>query len=153
VPRAADGPAEVEVVRPTGEVLRLPAPERPGEPYRYTETHEPGIYLARSADPRRPKEWAFAVNVDPEEADPVLLPADELQRQFGKHPPIVCESPEEAAAALRKLREGKSLWEVFLALVLAALLLEAYLANRRGTTAVVPSPTPGARPQVARATV
>jgi hypothetical protein len=60
------------------------------------------------------------------------MPVEELRKKFGKEPVLVCEGPDDVAATLQRLREGQGLWEVFLAAVLAGLVLEAYLANRRG---------------------
>jgi hypothetical protein len=136
---------EVEVVRPSGEVLRVPGPAKAGEPFRYADTHDAGVYLLRSTDPSRPKQWAFAVNPDPEEADAATTPVEELRKKFGKEPVLVCEGPNDVASTLRRLREGQGIWEVFLAAVLAGLVLEAYLANRRGGRTETPVPSASAR--------
>ena len=51
-------PVEVEVMRPSGETLRLrsePETGRPGQIFRYADTHEIGVYVLRlMAPPRRP---------------------------------------------------------------------------------------------------
>ena len=74
---------------------------------------------------------AFAVNIDPAESDPATLTGPELRARFGTRPLLVCESPEQLAETMQRLREGTSLWEWFLAAVLIGLVLEVFLANRR----------------------
>ncbi len=128
--------ADVEVVRPSGEMLRLHSGEG-SRTFRYADTHEPGIYLVRRTDPQRPRLWAFAVNGDPAESDPAILSREELARRFGGEPFVYCEGVQELPAVLRRLREGRSLWELFLGAVLAGLVAEAYLANCRGRKPVV----------------
>jgi hypothetical protein len=128
---------EVEVVRPSGEILRL-RPE--GRTFRYADTYEPGVYEVRLSGSHQPRVIAFAVNADPAECDATLLEREDLVRHFGRSPLVYCEKPEELPAAIRRLREGQSLWEVFLAAVLAGLVLESYLANQRGRKPTVASP-------------
>jgi len=73
------------------------------------------------------------VNFDPEESDPAELTSEEVKARFGKRPLMVCDNPEDVAGTIQRLREGKSLWEVFLWAVLAGLVVEAFLANRFGS--------------------
>jgi hypothetical protein len=120
---------DTEVVRPSGEVLRL---RSEGGIFHYADTHEPGVYIVRLSDPKHPRQWAFAVNGDPAESDPETLSREELAQRFGEEPLLYCETPQDVQGAIRRLREGQSLWELFLGLVLAGLVLEAYLSNCRG---------------------
>jgi hypothetical protein len=124
------GNAELEVVRPSGEVLRIHAADETAESIRYAETHEAGVYLVRSVDRMPPKQMAFAVNIDPAESDPTSLTREQLEARFGKRPLIFCENPSDLAETIHRLREGTSLWEWFLAAVLVGLVFEVLLANR-----------------------
>jgi hypothetical protein len=131
VPLPAQSAGEVEVVRPSGEVLRL-RPEEGAATFRYTQTHEPGVYLFRLTGPHGARQWAFAVNGDGAESDPAMLSREDLTRRFGAEPLVYCENTEGLPEVVRRLREGRSLWEFFLAAVLIGLVAEAYLANCRG---------------------
>jgi hypothetical protein len=132
------GRPEVEVVRPSGEVLRVHDAEAGAPVFRYADTHEPGVYLLRVLGGPPGREFVFAVNVDPEECDPAVLTPAELKERFGRRPLVVCEAPEGLAGTVRRLREGTGLGEVFLAAVLAGLVLETLLANRRLPARAVP---------------
>jgi hypothetical protein len=129
---AEAGAAQFEVVRPSGETLRVQ-----GEPntsaFRYVDTHELGIYLLRQVGVKQSRPYAFAVNPDPDESDPTTLTRDELKSLFGRQPIVFCDDPEDVAGTVRRLREGKGLWDWFLAAVLVGLVFEVFLANRVGT--------------------
>ncbi|MFI5459323.1 MAG: BatA domain-containing protein [Isosphaerales bacterium] len=145
------GPArasEVEVVRPSGELIRLRPQEADGPTLRYADTHDVGVYLfrlGRNSGPRGEKQVVVAVNIDPGESDPATLSREELQARFGPHPLVYCERPEDLSGAIHQLREGTNLWEGLLAAVLAALVLEAFLAN--GSAAQTPEATVDAHAQ------
>ena len=111
--------------------MRLPKSDQAADGFRYAETHEAGVYLVRLLNQKPPKQMAFAVNIDPAESDPATLAGPELRARFGTRPLLLCESPEELAETIQRLREGTSLWEWFLAAVLIGLVLEVFLANRR----------------------
>jgi hypothetical protein len=144
VPLGGSGGGEVEVLRPTGEVLRVKNDAGPGQPVRYADTHDVGVYVVRSGDPQAPKQFALAVNPDPDHSDPATLTAQELKDRVGGLPVHLCDNPEEMAGAIQKLREGKSLWEVFLWAVLIGLVAEAFVANRSDPRAEATGPKPGA---------
>jgi hypothetical protein len=124
------GELEVEVVRPSGEVVRVRKADPDANGFRYSDTHEAGIYLVRLVNRKPPKQMAFAVNIDPAESDPATVTRADLQTRFGTRPLLFCEHPDELAGTIERLREGTSLWEWFLAAVLIALVLEVFLANR-----------------------
>jgi hypothetical protein len=131
VPLGGTGtPVEVEVVRPTGETLRLRSEEGDARVFRYTDTHELGVYQVRPADAQGPRPFVFAVNVDPDEADPATITTEGLQARFGRQPLVMCDNAEDVAGTVRRLREGKSLWQWFVAAVLVGLVAEVFLANR-----------------------
>jgi hypothetical protein len=124
-------PPEVEVVRPSGEVVRLAKPELVEGGIRYVDTHDEGIYLMRVLNRRPSKQQAFAINVDPAESDPATLTKEELQARLAAWPLFLCDNPDELSAAVSRLREGISLWKWFFAAVLLGLVFEVFLANRR----------------------
>lgn len=123
--------AEVEAVRPGGEVLRVKPSEPTATSLKYIDTHEPGLYLFREISASPPRTHAFAVNGDPDENTDTPIPPAELQQRFGPQTLALCASPAELAETTRRLREGTPLRDALLALVLAALVIEAFFANRR----------------------
>jgi hypothetical protein len=135
-------PVDVEVTQPGGEVLRLRVTDDKARTFTYTDTHEIGPYLIRLTDPRQPKQFAFAVNIDPEEADGTPLDRDELTRRFGRQPLVFCDDLNDVPGSMRKLREGASLWSLFLTAVLVGLMLEAFLANWLGGKKLSQGPKP-----------
>lgn len=155
-PLGGRGGGQVEVVRPSGETSRLPAGPEGTASFRYTDTHDVGVYRVRPVGAVPPRELAFAVNLDPAEVDETTLPRAEIQRRFGKRPLAYCESPAALASTLTRLREGVSLRGGLLWAVLVALVAETFLANRRQTLPPAgpssASTTPGqpaARPEAA----
>jgi hypothetical protein len=131
--------AEVEITTPAGEILRVQA-KNSGRGFRYADTHEVGTYLFRLLNAKEARPLAFAVNGDPDESDAATLTAEELTRRLGREVLVYVENPEEVTSTVRRLREGESLWSLFLAAALACLMLEAYIANCRGRK------PPGAEP-------
>ena len=77
-----------------------------------------------------PRQTAYAVNFDPDEAEPATIEPAELEEQLGGAPLIVAENPDDLSGTFARLREGKSLWGVFLTAVLIALVFETFLSNR-----------------------
>jgi len=142
------GEPEVEIVRPSGEVVRFHKADQDADGWRYADTHEAGVYLVRQVNRKPPKQMAFAVNIDPAESDPAAVTQAELQARFGTRPLLFCANPDDLAATIERLREGTSLWEWFLAAVLIALVLEVFLANRGATAlAAQAGPETSTRPQ------
>ncbi len=123
---------EIDVVRPSGEVVRVREPGQASGILRYADTHEAGSYLARQVDRKPAKQFGFAINIDPAEVDPATITREELQARLGEGNLLWCEGPAHLADTVRRLREGTSLWEWFLAAVLIGLVFEVFLANRRG---------------------
>jgi hypothetical protein len=144
--RGRESSSEVEVVRPSGEVVRLPGAHAASGEFHYADTHEAGVYLVRLMDRQPSRPIAFAVNIDPAESDPATITSPELQARFGSRPLLVCENPESLAETIQRLREGTGLWEWFLAAVLIGLVLEVFLANRGAATGIPMSQGPDRRP-------
>lgn len=126
-------PIGVEVIPPSGETLRLKseaADDKVGQTFRYPSTYDIGIYLLRMLNTVRLSQVAFSVNCDPDEADPATLERQELQELLGLTPLVFAENPDDLSSTFALLREGKSLWSIFLAAVLVALVLETFVSNR-----------------------
>jgi hypothetical protein len=129
----ATQPIGVEVVTPSGETLRLASTateDNKGQIFRYDDTYEIGVYLLRLLDSSRANPIAYAVNLDPEECDPSKIDREELQKDFGKTPFIFAKNPDDLSSDFATLREGKSLWELFLTAVLIGLVFETFISNR-----------------------
>jgi hypothetical protein len=159
----ATEPLGVEVVPPSGEIVRLKtesASGKTGQEFRYPETYDIGIYLIRLLETdvknRNKKEGgldakdkshalaeisergaknattiAYSANVDPREFDPTKMDRDELEKRYAPTPIVFAENADDLSGTFRMLREGKSLWSIFLAAVLLFLVFETFLSNRR----------------------
>jgi hypothetical protein len=139
---------EIEIVRPSGEIVR-PDPRKLAESgFRYSDTHEAGIYVVRFVNRQGSLPSAFAVNIDPAESDPATITRQELQARFGRRPLLFCEDPASIAETIQRLREGTGLWQWFLVAVLVGLVLEVFLANRGAGARIQASPAaaPPVRP-------
>jgi len=122
----------VEVLPPSGETIRLNVEEDHGGDgrFRYDQTHQIGIYRLQLLGVGRGRQVAYAVNGDGDESDPKKITREELQKRLGGGPLIFADNPDDLSGTFAWLREGKSLWELFLAGVLIALVFETFLSNR-----------------------
>jgi hypothetical protein len=128
----AQQPIGVEVLTPAGETMRLTTKsleDNKGQIFRYADTYEIGIYLLRLLDAARAAPIAYTVNVDPEEFEPAKIEREELQNKFAKTPLIFADNPDDLSATFAWLKEGKSLWGLFLTVVLIALVFETFVSN------------------------
>ena len=126
-------PGAVEVLPPSGETIRKATVDEKGKratEFRYAETHDLGVYIVRLLEAAQPLRIAYSVNVDPDEADPTKIERAELEKRFGDTPVIFAEDPDDLSSTFAWLREGKSLWGLFLSAVLVALVFETFLSNR-----------------------
>ena len=126
-------PIAVEVIPPTGTQNRLRTHGEnghQGQIFRYDDTHDVGIYLLRPLEGAKTKQIGYAVNFDPDEAVDTPVDREDLRERFGRTELVVADNPEDLSATLRSIREGKSLWTLFLAVVLCALVFETFLSNR-----------------------
>jgi hypothetical protein len=126
-------PVGVEVISPSGETLRLKTEGqqgKPGQTFRYVDTYAIGVYLLRLLDAVRPTQIAYSVNLDPDEPDPATLDRKELEERLGDTPLVFAENPDDLTSTFAWLREGKSLWGLFLTAVLIALVFETFISNR-----------------------
>jgi hypothetical protein len=126
-------PTMVEVNPPGGATIRLELgqeDERQPSEFRFDQTYEIGIYLLRLVGAVRPIQLAYSVNVDPDESDETKIQPEELEKRLAKTPLVFAEDPEDLSSTFKWLREGKSLWGLFLWAVLFGLVFETFVANR-----------------------
>lgn len=135
---------DVEVVTASGETIRVPSKEIQGPTFRFLETFQTGIYKVRLADPTQPKQYAFAVNMDPAESDSGTIEVDDLKKRFGQYPARFCKSwsPEDVKKEIEGFRRGWRLGDLFLMAVLACLVFETFLSNWLGTKTPPPATPP-----------
>lgn len=123
----------VEVLPPSGATLRLksePVEGSPGQTFRYADTHDVGIYVLRLIESVRPRQIAFAVNLDPEESSTEKIPNEELATRLRPAVVVFAENPDDLSSTFKLLREGRSLWGAFLTGVLVLLVFEVLISNR-----------------------
>ncbi|HLA83905.1 MAG TPA: BatA and WFA domain-containing protein [Thermoguttaceae bacterium] len=134
----------VEIEHPSGERVRLNiAGSRPGlrevEPQQsqYLDIHDPGVYVIRPlpstphpSSPASRLPTSVAVNLDPSEINSRTIAPDQLAARLGDVPLVVADHPDNLADVFQKLREGRSLRDIFLSAVLLLLVVETFLANR-----------------------
>ena len=53
-----------------------------------------------------------------------------IEERLGDTPLVFAENPDDLSSTFAWLREGKSLWELFLTGVLIALVFETFISNR-----------------------
>jgi len=127
-------PTRVRVTLPGGQTrlidVSADAAGNPPDEFRLTETQQLGVYKLEFIGAPEPEIHPFAVNYDWEESSPDTIPPEELEERFAGTPIEFAEDPDDLSKTFDKLREGDSLWERFLWLVLAALVFETFLANR-----------------------
>ena len=75
---------------------------------------------------------AYSVNVDPAEADPAKIDREDLEKLYAPAPLLFAENPDDLSGTFKALREGKSLWGLFLGIVLFVLVFETFLSNWLG---------------------
>ncbi len=125
-------PLSVEVLTPGGATIRreTEALEGGGQVFRFPETHEIGIYRLRPLKGTGKDEVAFSVNIDPDEARLETIDPETLKGRLGPDPVLFAENPDDLASTFAELREGKSLWSLFLGCVLACLVFETLISNQ-----------------------
>jgi len=126
-------PLGIEVLPPSGATVRLKLVDDEGnraDSFRFADTHDVGIYTFRLLEAIRPTQYAYSVNFDPDEADLTKISREELARRLSQTPLVFADNPEDLSSTFDYLREGTSLWEVFLSAVLIALVFETFVSNR-----------------------
>ena len=70
------------------------------------------------------------MNLDPEEVEPATIDREELQKDFGRTPLVFAENPDDLSGTFAWLKQGKSLWGLFLTVVLIGLVFETFVSNK-----------------------
>ncbi len=125
-------PIGVEVVPPSGETIRLKTKRlkvKTGQTFRYADTHTPGIYLVKPLQATQLGRVAFSVNIDPDEAQSIVVGREDLESRLGAKTVIFADNPHDLADTFDWLRQGRGLGESFLFVVLLALVFETFLSN------------------------
>lgn len=100
-------PIGIEIIPPGGETLRLKTEGvegKPGQTFRYANTHDVGIYLLRRLDTVRTATTAYAVNFDPDEADGVKMEHEPLQQRLAPMPVMFADNPDDRSCLERTRR-------------------------------------------------
>ncbi len=100
---------------------------------RYAGTFTPGVYRVAPLDPQQGHPYGVAVNLDPEEASTGFVSDDSLRQRLADQELVFAASAADVLDAIQRLRQGESLMELFLLIVLVALVAETYVANRAGS--------------------
>lgn len=122
-------PTLVEIVPPSGSLVRLNLPQGQTREFRYPETHEIGVYQFRFLASVRPMQKAYAVNFEPDESDPAKADREWIEGRFPGTPIIFADNPEDLSGTFELLRHGRSLAELFLIMVLVGLVFETFVSN------------------------
>lgn len=134
VPIAAGAqPPGAEITAPGGEVFRLQKAAKTDAFVRYADTYAPGVYRVAPLDPQQGHPYGVAVNLDPEEASTGFVSDDSLRKRLADQELVFAASAADVFGAIQRLRQGESLMELFLLIVLVALVAETYVANRAGS--------------------
>jgi hypothetical protein len=126
-------PLGIEVVPPSGETIRLSTQDEKGnkgQAFRFTNTHDVGIYTFHLLQAVSAKQMAFAVNVNPEESESAKIAPQELKDLVAPMPVIYAENVDDLTKTFDILRHGKSLWGTALIIVLVILVFETLVSNR-----------------------
>jgi hypothetical protein len=123
------GAVEVEVTAPSGATDRVRIAPGPDGTITLPGTFTPGVYQARVLG--GPSNHAITATVvpDPSESVPASVTKAEMLARLGQNT-IVCQGEAGLARAMRSIREGTGLGDVFLLALLIGLVAEVFLANR-----------------------
>jgi len=125
-------PLRVAVVPPSGTLYELKTKAEPGHPGQvltYTDTYDVGFYTMRPSAGTGANQVAFAVNVDPSEADPTKAEPEDLRGRFAPTDVLFADNPEDLSDTFKMLHEGTNLWGYFLWAVLILLVFETFVSN------------------------
>ena len=125
-------PLSVAVVPPSGTLYELKTKSEPGhrgQVLRYNDTYDVGFYTMRPLVGTGAKQVAFAVNVDPEEANPAKADPEDLKERFAPTDVVFADNPEDLSNTFKLLHEGTNLWDYFLWAVLVVLVFETFVSN------------------------
>ena len=122
-------PQELVLEYPDGERVRAPVRQREGQWWLELRVFEPGVYTVRSGA-RGTVVVRFAANPDPAESDLTRIGVARLERVVRAGGGRVLSGSESVSRQVERLRRGVELMEPLLVVVLALVVVEAFLANR-----------------------
>ncbi|MDR0338483.1 MAG: BatA domain-containing protein [Planctomycetaceae bacterium] len=127
-------PRSVEIIPPSGEVLRRElkrtADNEINPVFVFEDTNQVGVYTLRPLETVRAVQIPFSVNIDGEELDSVGLTEADCKTFFAGTPYVFAHVGDEIDSTFERLKQGTSLWDIFLWAVLIILVCEAFISNR-----------------------
>lgn len=97
---------------------------------RFEDTQQAGVYSVFTRE-NQPASLMFATNIPPEESIVLPVTKDDMTPFVAANVPwVFIESPGQMDQATRLARQGTSLWQQFLLIVLLIAVCEPWLANR-----------------------
>ena len=155
IPLSGETESTVELTRPSGETVSIGLGSglefssgasnsrdrlTSDNPIPDLTPYDVGVYQVRVLGAGRTRQMAFACNLDPAELDPSMLDREQLEARLGPRNLVFCDKPADLIRHMARLREGKSLREPLLVVVLIALVAESLVANRRVAAAAAGRP-------------
>lgn len=130
-------PIRVEIRPPGGGRIGLDTePGKKGQSLQYDKTQKIGNYLVSLPSAAKATEFAYSVNLDPAETvpseDSVETRRAEFEKALSSTPVVFAEDPDDLSSTFEWLRQGTSLWQMFLTIVLIALVFETLISNYLG---------------------
>lgn len=122
-------PGVIEVVPSDGSLLRITLDENQKREFRYENTHQTGFYQFRILAGAAPTQKTYAVNFDPDEISLEKIDRKLLEEYYTGIPVLFADNPEDLSGTFQMLRQGRSLAEFFLVLVLLGLVFETFISN------------------------
>lgn len=127
-------PQSVEIIPPSGEVLRRELKKgvnsEIGTTFVFEDTDQVGVYTLRPLGTARPIQIPFSVNIDNDELDSAGLTEEDCKKLFAGVPYVFVQAGDEIDSTFEQLKSGTSLWNMFLWVVLIILVCEAFISNR-----------------------
>lgn len=132
--KADECPQSVEVIPPSGEVLRRDLKKGGSNEisptFVFEDTCQVGVYTLRPLETARAVQIPFSVNIDGEEIDSAGLTEEGCKVLFAGTPYVFAQAGGEIDAVFEQLKRGTSLWDIFLWGVLLVLVCEVFISNR-----------------------
>ncbi|MDR2705069.1 MAG: BatA domain-containing protein [Planctomycetaceae bacterium] len=127
-------PQSVEIIPPSGEVLRRElkkgANAEISTTFVFEDTNQVGVYTLRPLGTARQVQIPFSVNIDGDEIDSAGLTDESCKTLFAGTPYVFVQAGDEIDSTFEQLKRGTSLWDMFLWMVLIVLVCEAFISNR-----------------------
>jgi len=132
--RGSGQATSLQVLLPNGELARIEVDAGQGRYQAYfSDTHRPGFYHVQIPEGKGIEEVrpsVFAVNVPAEESDLRRASEEEIAAKLAGWNLRRVAEPRKTGGILARARHGRPLWDLFLLLLFAGLLVETIYANR-----------------------